>query len=183
MARKLKCKASCGFFVDVCYNPAASWLRGSWWVTIACSCRPTVCCWAGTQNKPSLVGGWRGDRAWRVLSNEHSVLKHTHFDPSSTHHERVGTPPPCPISSFFQPPAVKDNRPNLEIPDPPGLLSAREDLEPDQTGCKFHFCDVVGIGRGENLHNKPIKTNSFWFESLNVEKKGVQWLSCLSAID
>lgn len=64
---------------------------------------------------------------------------------SSAHHKMVGTPPPRPISSFFQPPAVKDNRPNLEIPDPPGLLSAREDLEPDQMGCKFHFCEVVGI--------------------------------------
>lgn len=68
---------------------------------------------------------------------------------SSTFHETVGTPPPHLISSFFQPPAVKDNRPNLEIPDPPGLLSAREDLEPDQMGCKFHFCEVVEMGGGE----------------------------------
>lgn len=73
----------------------------------------------------------------------------------------LGPLPLAPFHPFFQPPAVKDNRPNLEIPDPPGLLSAREDLEPDQMGCKFHFCDVVGIARGENLHNKPIKTNSF----------------------
>lgn len=97
-------------------------------------------------------------------------LKHIHFYPDrsvvsigSTHHEMVGTPPPHPISSFFQPPAVKDNRPNLEIPDPPGLLSAREDLEPDQMGCKFHFCEVSGIevGGEKPQRNKSIKTNSF----------------------
>lgn len=52
---------------------------------------------------------------------------------------------------------MKDNRPNLEIPDPPGLLSTREDLEPDQMGCKFHFCEVVGIEEEKTNTTNPLK--------------------------
>lgn len=123
------------------------------------------------------------------LCRKHSVLKHTHLYTARSPCQQ--TPPtatllwPHPLTSFHafsQPPAVKDKRPNLEIPDPPGLLSARGDLEPDQMGCKFHFCGLVRK-EGENQQNKSIRTNCLWFESLNGGNKGVQPLSYLSTID
>lgn len=150
---------------------------------------------------PSLVGLlssantplWVGDKGTPELEDspcrERSVLKHTHLytgrsamSADSAHCHTALTPPPHLVSCLSQPPAKKDKRPNLEIPDPPGLLSARGDLETDQMGCKFHFCELVRK-EGENQQNKSIRTNCLWFESLNGMNKGVQPLSYLSTID
>lgn len=121
-------------------------------------------------------------RKCSVLMHIHLYMEHSAMSADSAHCHTALTPPPHLVACLFPATSSKDKRPNLEIPDPPGLLSARGDLEPDQMGCKFHFCELVRK-EGENQQNKSIRTNCLWFESLNGGNKGVQPLSYLSAID